>query len=141
MHKDEFMMICLWKSRRPKRLYLQNSEDQIRDNSKACFQESDEKIKIEHLIQLKGVEVPTASALLSVVDPDNYPIIDIRCVSALKQLRYITWEIITPNSWVKYLEIIRAIANDFSKTPREVEMGLFAYNRMELDSEYRNLYK
>lgn len=140
MSKYEFMSICLWKSRRPKQLYLQNTEGQIKAITSKAFSEDDERAKIEHLIQLKGVETPTASALLSVVYPDEYPIIDIRCVSALKELNYINWTTITSSSWVKYLEIVRGIAKDYGKTPRDVEKGLFAYNRIMLDDDYKNLY-
>jgi hypothetical protein len=88
---------------------------------------------------LKGVDIPTASAILSIVDPKRYPIIDIRCVTALKDLRLIGWTTITVSSWLKYLTILRQLSKDHKKTPRQIEKGLFAYNRLKLDKDLKNL--
>ena len=86
LEKSEFLQICLWKSRRPKKFYEQNSEKEIIKITNQTFQETSEIIKIELLTKLKGVSIPTASAILSVTDPKNYPIIDIRCVETLQDL-------------------------------------------------------
>jgi len=139
--KDEFLAICLWKSRRPKNRYKNNSEQTIKEKSKACFLEADEILKIKALTILNGVQIPTASAILSVVEPEKYPIIDARCIMSLQSIGIINWKTITLNNWVDYLNIIRQMAKDHKKTPREIEKGLFAYNRINLDEEYRNLYK
>jgi len=138
--KDEFLLICLWKSRRPKQWYKKNTQSRIRKITQAAFLEKDEHKKMEFLIQLSGVRIPTASAILSIVDPKKYPIIDVRCVSSLTKLNAITWSHITINSWIDYLKVIRRLAKENRKSAREIEKGLFAYNRMQLDKEYRNLY-
>lgn len=141
LNRKEFLAICLWKSRRPKRWYLSNTEEFIVDKTKLALSEEDEVEKIKHLTDLQGVRIPTASAILSVCDPYSYPIIDERCVQSLKALGVIDWEIITEKNWVEYLEIIRELANIHHKKAREIEKGLFAYNRIKLDEENRNLYK
>ncbi len=139
--KNEFLNICLWKSRRPKNRYILNSEIEIENITRLALAEKDELLKIEYLTRLKGVLIPTASAILSVVNPQEYPIIDVRCVEALKELKVIEWGLINNNNWLIYLEIIRKLSKELNLTCREVEKGLFAYNRMNLDSEYKNLYK
>lgn len=141
LNKKEFLAICLWKSRRPKRWYLLNTEEFIIEKTRLALSEEDEIKKINHLTQLQGVKIPTASAILSVCDPHSYPIIDERCVQSLKDLEVIDWEIITEKSWVEYLEIIRELAQTHHKKAREIEKGLFAYNRLKLDKEFKNLYK
>jgi hypothetical protein len=141
LKKEEFLAICLWKSRRPKRLYEQNSIDEIKFHTQRCLKTKAEREKISFLTKLKGVSVPTASAILSVANPDDYPIIDIRCIISLNHLGYITWTTITENSWIEYLEIVRNLAIQCGKTAREIEKGLFAYNRIQLDKENKNLYK
>jgi hypothetical protein len=141
IEKEEFLLICLWKSRRPKRLYYQNEANQIKRITKKAFSTSKERKRIKFLIELKGVNIPTASAILSVWDPNLYPIIDIRCINSLKDLGYINWTYISLNSWIEYLSIIREIADRNKLSAREIEKGLFAYNRIKLDKEYRNLYK
>lgn len=139
--KLEFLTICLWKSRRPKHFYMLNSEAEIKLHTRNAFAEEDEIKRINHLTNLKGVQIPTASAILSVTNPSFYPIIDERCIQSLKNLDLISWENITKKTWVAYLEIIRKIAENKSKTARDVEKGLFAYNRIKLDKDYKNLYK
>lgn len=141
LDKSEFLEICLWKSRRPKRLYEQNAETEIKRITQSAFAENDEKYKIEILTSLKGVSIPTASAILSVTNSIEYPIIDVRCVESLTDLKLISWNNINSNSWAEYLRIIRDLAIKHNKSAREVEKGLFAYNRIKLDKQFKNLYK
>jgi len=68
----------MWKSPRPKKQYLKNSEKEIISISKKVLATKFEKRKIELLTSLKGVLTPTASAILSLIDPKNYGVIDIR---------------------------------------------------------------
>lgn len=139
--KNEFLNICLWKSRRPKNRYILNSETEIENITRLALTEKDELVKMKHLTSLKGVLIPTASAILSIVNPQEYPIIDIRCILTLNKLNIIDWKTINNNNWLNYIEIIRKLSKELNLTCREVEKGLFAYNRMHLDSEYKNLYK
>ena len=142
MKKDEFLIICLWKSRRPKKWYLQNTSEDIERKTKESLQEKDENKKISILTELKGVSIPTASALLCVINPNDYPIIDERCVQSLNALGYIKWTTITESNWLEYLKIIRGLGVKYNKLAREIEKGLFAYNRIQLDKgELKNLYK
>ena len=134
------MKICLWKSRRPKRLYNQNTEKEIIELTKSSFLENSELLKISYLTKLKGVRIPTASAILSVFNPEEYPIIDERCIQSLIMLKVISWKTITENNWLEYIKIIRNLAIKNNKTAREIEKGLFAFNRINLDTEYQNLY-
>ena len=141
LEKTEFLTICLWKSRRPKKLYYLNSDKDIISKSKMVFDEKNELNKIKILTDLKGVRIPTASAILSVVNPEIYPIIDIRCVQSLRDLGIINWKTITEKNWIEYLSIIRSLSKEKNKTAREIQKGLFSYNRINLDKEYTNLYK
>ena len=140
LKKKQFMEICLWKSRRAKKRYDSNDATLVKKITQEAFAESDEKKKIEKLTELKGVRIPVASAILSVTDSDNYPIIDERCMQALKTLYKIEWKVITSNSWLNYLDFLRKLAKEHNKTAREIEKGLFAFNRMVLDKDLTNLY-
>ena len=137
--KDEFIQICLWKSRRAKKRYDSNDAALVEKITREAFAESDEKKKIEKLTELKGVRIPVASAILSVTDSDNYPIIDVRCVCALEDLGEIDWVDITIENWEKYLTKIRNLAKQYGKTARQIEKGLFAFNRIYLDSKMISL--
>ena len=140
LEKSEFLEICLWKSRRPKRFYEQNEAIEIKEFTQKAFAENDEKTKIELLTNLKGVSIPTASAILCVTNSIEYPIIDVRCVETLIDLKLINWTNINSNSWVEYLKIVRELSKKHNKSARELEKGLFAYNRIKLDKQYKNLY-
>lgn len=140
LKKAEFLEICLWKSRRPRRFYEQNDEQSVIKITGDAFHESDEKRRIAILIQLDGVNIPTASAILSITDPDLYPIIDIRCVETLNDLNLISWRQINVRNWESYLQVVREIANRNGLSARAVEKGLFAYNRVKLDRQLKNLY-
>lgn len=139
LKKEQFMQICLWKSRRAKKRYDSNDAALVEKITREAFAESDEKKKIEKLTELKGVRIPVASAILSVTDSDNYPIIDERCMQALKTLYKIEWKVITSNSWLNYLDFLRKLAKEHNKTAREIEKGLFAFNRIYLDSKMISL--
>ncbi len=141
LDKKQFLSICLWKSRRPKRLYIQNDEKFIIEQSKKAFLETDELKKIELLRAFKGVEIPTASAILTIVYPHDYGIIDIRCIEALKDLQQINYSNINSKNWLKYLGMLRGLRNELNLPCREIEKALFAYNRIQLDEQYKNLYK
>ncbi len=141
LNKKEFLSICLWKSRRPKPLYIQNDENFIIEQSRKAFCEQDEVKKIEYLTAFKGVEIATASAILSVVFPENYGIIDVRCIEALNNLKQIDFERITIQNWIKYISLLRDLSIELNLSCREIEKALFAYNRIQLDEQYKNLYR
>ena len=139
LKKEQFMQICLWKSRRAKKRYDSNDAALVEKITREAFAESDEKKKIEKLTELKGVRIPVASAILSVTDSKKYPIIDVRCVCALEDLGEIDWVDITIENWEKYLTKIRNLAKQYGKTARQIEKGLFAFNRIYLDSKMISL--
>ena len=137
--EEEFLAVCLWKSRRPKNLFAQNESNLIEDQTKLAMANKDERTKMEQLLELKGVQVPTASALL-VSRHQKTAIIDERYADALNQLNQISWTHISLNSWIKYISITRRLAEDMMITPRELDKALFAFNRIHLDKDYKNLY-
>ena len=106
---DDFYQICMWKSVRQKNNYLKN-KDKVEEISRKIFStndDNDEKEKIELLCSLDGVGIPTASAILTILYPESYAVIDIRCIEALNDLGYNLKSTTSVKSWLKYLEIMR----------------------------------
>jgi thermostable 8-oxoguanine DNA glycosylase len=131
----------MWKTARAKKHYLKNIET-VTSITKEAFKLTDDKSKIIKLCELKGVSVPVASAILTVIYPKSYGVIDIRCLQMLNQLGYTFSYITMPNNYIKYLHTIREIAKENNITPREVDKILFAMHREELmKKQYKNLYK
>ena len=138
---DEFYKICMWKSSRQKQRYIKN-KNIIEEESKKAIAEKDEKKKMEILCQLDGVSIPMASALLTIVYPKRYAVIDIRCLETLRKMDYKIGRYPSPSVWLKYLDTMRKLAQENSITPRELDMVLFAIHRETLEAQdYRNLYK
>lgn len=137
---DEFYKICMWKSARQKQRYIKN-KDSIEQISGEAFAETDERRKMESLCQLDGVSIPTASALLTIVYPEKYAVIDIRCLEMLKKMDYDLGNYCSLSIWLEYLETMREWAKENNVTPRKIDMALFAMHREGLDGQdYRNLY-
>jgi hypothetical protein len=80
--KEEFVGICIWKTERQKKRYLENSDKYVKKITKEAFG-APEKDRVKILDRLEGVGVPVASAILTVVFPETYCIIDYRAWRAL----------------------------------------------------------
>jgi len=130
--KEEFLKMGMWKSPRPKRWYLSNSEEEIIEISKKVFSTNYDKRKIELLTQLKGVSIPTASAILMLTDPRKYGVIDIR----VWQVLYLYGSVkVNPkgknfkfNNWYNYLMKLRYFADKFKVKARDIERTIFFYH-------------
>lgn len=140
--KKEFLAIGMWKSPRPKNRYLSNSEEKIISISKKVLTTKFEKRKIELLTSLKGVSIPTASAILTLIDPENYGVIDIRVWQTLylygsvnKKSRGIGFNF---NNWYNYLMKLRYYAKKFKVSVRDIERTIFYCHRKIQEG---NLYK
>lgn len=135
---EEFYAIAMWKSPRQKQKYLLNKK-LVTPKTKAAFKLKDEKSRMLKLCELEGVAIPTASAILAVAFPDDYAIIDIRCLNALKDLKYDISTYPRINTWLQYIDIMRSIAKKYSDiTPRDIDKALFAKHRIEQGEN--NLY-
>ncbi len=138
---DEFYKIAMWKSARQKQRYLKNREH-IEQISREAFSEHEEGRKMDLLCQLEGVSVPTASALLTIVYPERYAVIDVRCLEQLRNMGHPIGNYPSLKTWVTYLDIIRDWAKDNGVTPREMDMAFFAMHREGLEAQtYKNLYR
>jgi len=139
---ENFYKIGMWKSARQKQNYIQN-KDIVEEVTRLAFCEKDEQKKIKILCKLKGVGIPTASAILTIVDPNKYAIIDIRCLQALRRILHVKIsERVSLSTWVTYLSVMRNLAEENKMTPRELDMALFAMHRETLDGDgFRNLYQ
>jgi len=137
---EEFFKICMWKSRRPKQKYLKNKTI-IETITKKCFIEKNESKKISLLCELEGVAIPTASAILTIVYPEKYAVIDVRCLDMLIDLGFKMKKSISSVNWLNYLKIMRSLAEENLVTPRQLDMALFAMHKEKLDKlDFKNLY-
>ena len=86
-------------------------------------------LRLQALLQLDGVSVPTASAILTLLDPRRYGVIDIRVWRLLHSVGAVTGNRegrnLTPAQWLEFLSILRPLSSRLGVTVREVELALF----------------
>lgn len=142
INKSQAIKILKWKSPRPLRHYLKNSEEDFIHITKLAFEQESDRLKIHILTALSGVKYPSASAFLMFYDKENYPIIDIRVWKQLYDLILVKdnprGQNFTLNQWESYLLKIRQLAKEHNITARQVEKRLFDYNKANQEGK---LYK
>jgi len=125
--------MCRWKSPRAQRHYLRNGAARIRDVSRRALAARTERQRIEHLLELDGVSVPVASAILTLLDPRRYGVLDIRAWQMLYAVRGVdvnpAGRGFTVAQWLRYLGTLRAHARRLRATARAVEFTLFLCHR------------
>jgi hypothetical protein len=89
--------------------------------------------RIEPLLVLHGVSVPTASAILTLLDPERYGVIDIRVWQLLHALGVVDGNRagtgLTVPQWEQFLAVIRSYAAAFNVSARDIERSLFSIHR------------
>lgn len=131
--RAEFLEMCRWKSPHALPHYRQNSAARIRRVSCAVLATRSERRRMELLTSLRGVSVPVASAILTLIDPRRYGVIDIRVWQLLYRMRLIQKHPkgrgFAVDDWIHYLSILRTCARKLKKPVRLIELTLFRYHR------------
>ena len=131
--RDEFLAMCRWKSPRALHHYRRNPEASVREASRRALATRSERRRIEHLIALDGVSVPVASAILTLLDPRRYGVLDIRAWQMLYAMRGVdanpAGRGFSVGQWLRYLETLRSHARRLRASARAVEYTLFLCHR------------
>src|ERR1051326_5043450 len=138
----ELEAVCHSKSARAIHYIRSNPATSIRSATRAAFMTRSERLRLEHLTRLKGVSIPMASALLMLMNPTRYGVIDIRVWQLLYELGAVTKNAAGVgfrfNNWYQYLMIIRHFAKKFGVKARDIERTLF---RVHKEYQAGRLYK
>jgi len=131
--KREFLAICRWKSPRSIRHCMKNSPARIRRQSAIALASRSEQVRFEALTALDGVGAPTASAILTLTDPRQYGVMDIRVWQLLFEFGSVRTKPggagFTFSDWHLYLVTLRDHAKRLGATVRAVEYSLFLYHQ------------
>jgi len=131
--RAEFRRMCRWKSPRARRLWESNSSASIRAVSRAVLATRDERRRMELLTGLSGVGVPMASAILTLLDPRRYGVLDIRAWQLLFAIRSVEanrrGQGFTIAQWEVYLAALRHHAGRLGVSARAIEYTLFLCHR------------
>jgi len=129
----ELEKVCRWKSARAIHLIKNNSVGCIRAATGRALATRSEHRRLDALTTLNGVSVPMASAILTLLDPRRYGVLDIR----VWQLLYAMGAVIEKqsgvgfdfNNWYQFLMIIRYFAKKLHVSARDIERSLFFIHR------------
>ena len=99
--RREFLAACAWKTPRSAPKVALNTEPAVRNATRRALADPDETARMQALLSLSGVGVPTASTLLYFAFPALYPILDVRALEALGARPRSQYPI---SFWLGYLE-------------------------------------
>lgn len=130
---EELKAICRWKSARSARHVAKNDPLFVRETTHAALSTPCDRLRIEVLTLLDGVEWPTASVLLhfAAADPTRrneaaYPILDFRALESLgipKPPPY------TYAFWKQYTDFCRTLARDWQVDMRTLDRALWQHSK------------
>jgi hypothetical protein len=125
--RSEFLVVCAWKSPRSRPKVQANTARAVRAaTSVALSPASSEQTRIDALLALQGVGVPTASTLLYIAFPADYPILDVRALHALGHKPRSGY----PTSyWLSYLEACRGLALEHGVSLRTLDKALWQWSK------------
>lgn len=158
LKRQEFINIGEWKSERNSYLYESedNTEALVREKTRLALRDDVDLVtKIEELRELTGVGVPVASAILTVMCPEQYATIDYKALTALpfaptqETIRgdfavFVDYADAVMNYKRKngiyryYLNRVEEIQKQTGLTPREIDMALWAYTDTCLSERMNN---
>lgn len=131
--RGEFLAMCRWKSPRALRHYRRNTAGRVREASRRALAARSERRRMEHLLALDGVSVPVASAILTLLDPRRYGVLDIRAWQMLYAMRGVVanpaGRSFSVGQWLRYLTTLRLHARRLGASARAVEYTLFLCHR------------
>ena len=126
--KDILLCIAEWKAARVKGHVNKNDEQYIKDITQVSLSTKNERLKIEILTLLNGVQIRMASAILMFCFPEQYTVMDYRAWDSLKAFDKIDEEITdTFECWQKYTVICREIATQNGVSLRKLDKALWQY--------------
>ena len=124
--KDELLILAKWKSPRSARHVLKNSEEYVKEITGFSFNTKCERAKIEVLVNLDGVNWPTASVILHFFDENPYPILDFRALWSLQVEEPYVYRF---ELWDQYISYCRDIAKKAGVSMRTLDRALWQYSK------------
>lgn len=116
----------------------ENSEAKVRMATALAFSKTPSQAleAIDALRELRGVEVATASAILSWCKPDVWPVIDQRALSALAAFGVLPRRKAGPpqrDEWLPYVKVISDLGRRLGWPPQRIDRWLYAFDKCQLD--------
>ncbi|MBK9131553.1 MAG: hypothetical protein IPM20_07985 [Gammaproteobacteria bacterium] len=128
LSKDLFVRVARWKSVRNTSHYQSNSIESIRAATAKAFTAANDASALAALMQLQGVALRTASAILHWMRPDQFPILDVRVVAALGLAESASYEDFEFYSLVA--SEVRGLARECDIDLRIIDRALWTWDKL-----------
>jgi hypothetical protein len=124
--KSEFLALCKWKTPRTQSRCAENEETFVNEVTRTALTAPNERLRIEVLTLLRGVDWPTASVILHFGFKDQYPILDFRALWSLgiKKAPYRDFAF-----WASYTDYCRKLARKAGVSMRILDRALWQYSK------------
>jgi len=126
LSKEEFLVLVRWKSPRALSRARRNEEGFVRAVTRASFGSSNEQLRIQALLMLRGVGWPTASVLLHLCLKENYPILDFRALWTLGMEKPPNYDF---DFWRAYVDFFRGLKEESGLSARDLDRALWQYSK------------
>jgi hypothetical protein len=123
---EDFLAVCEWKTRRSRSRCLKNTREEVAEITRIALSTPIERLRIEVLRCLHGVEWPTASVLLHLAHRDPYPILDVR---ALWSWGFDKAPAYTFKFWWQYVQNCRRLAQEQGVRMRTLDRALWQFSK------------
>jgi len=120
--RPEFIEVCAWKTHRSRPKISSNTEAEVIAVTGRALAATDEGARMQALLELTGVGVPTASTLLYAGYPADYPILDVRALESLGVRPRSQYPV---SFWLEYLDACREIARGNRVSIRTLDKALW----------------
>jgi hypothetical protein len=125
-NRADFEAIVKWKTNdRGKSRPSKNTDQEIEDALRLAIAAKTERAAIAVLLGLQGVHVPVASAILTMINPQKYTVIDYRALEALGT----DSKDRTINFYLEYLNACRQLAKTHGVSLRDLDRALWQWSK------------
>jgi hypothetical protein len=124
--RSEFIEVCRWKTPRSAPRVAANKPRAVVEMTGRAIASTDEGLRMEALLELAGVGVPTASTLLFFAFPDDYPILDVRALESLGVKPRSQYPV---SFWLAYLATCRDLAAKHGLKIRTLDKALWQHSK------------
>lgn len=130
LNREDLYELAYESSTRSAHHVKKNSEDVCREVMKNVEKVEGDFSKIALITALKGFKAPTASVILTVMNPERHAVVDTRVWASLERFDYLEGkkESFDAFDYVKMIKQIRRISEDTEYSVEEVGYALFAYD-------------
>ncbi len=122
----ELQAVSLWKAPRIARHVSENEDSFVRDVTATALRASDERLRIEVLTLLDGVQWPMASVILHLFHTEPYPMLDYRALWSVGLVKPTLYRF---SLWWVYVTFCRQLAKLHSVEMRLLDQALWQYSK------------